>query len=51
MKILEVLGWPVAEEDITLLEQEIEAGVAFLQQASDLQQEARRLGTKKVGKE
>ncbi|XP_062306739.1 von Willebrand factor A domain-containing protein 3B-like [Osmerus eperlanus] len=45
---LERLGWPLALEDVTLLEEQIHMGLSFLQQASDLQraaQERRSLHT------
>ncbi|XP_046893175.1 von Willebrand factor A domain-containing protein 3B-like isoform X2 [Hypomesus transpacificus] len=40
LEALERLGWPLALEDVTLLEEEIHMGVSFLQQASDLQRAA-----------
>ncbi|XP_029459172.1 von Willebrand factor A domain-containing protein 3B [Rhinatrema bivittatum] len=38
LQALDRLGWPVSYEDVTLLEDEIQAGETYLQQASDLQQ-------------
>uniref|UniRef100_A0A8C4SWN5 DUF4537 domain-containing protein n=1 Tax=Erpetoichthys calabaricus TaxID=27687 RepID=A0A8C4SWN5_ERPCA len=34
---LDDLGWPISPEDVSLLEDEIETGLTFLQQATDLQ--------------
>nr|XP_033805407.1 von Willebrand factor A domain-containing protein 3B [Geotrypetes seraphini] len=38
LQALDRLGWPVSYEDVTLLEDEIQAGETYFQQASDLQQ-------------
>ncbi|XP_078402244.1 von Willebrand factor A domain-containing protein 3B-like [Cetorhinus maximus] len=35
------MGWPISQEDITLLEDEIKAGYSYEQQASDLQKAAK----------
>uniref|UniRef100_A0A8C4XDQ1 DUF4537 domain-containing protein n=1 Tax=Erpetoichthys calabaricus TaxID=27687 RepID=A0A8C4XDQ1_ERPCA len=37
---LDDLGWPISPEDVSLLEDEIETGLTFLQQATDLQKAA-----------
>ncbi|XP_028856991.1 von Willebrand factor A domain-containing protein 3B-like isoform X1 [Denticeps clupeoides] len=43
LEALEGLKWPVAREDLDLLEKEIHKGQSFLQQASDLQLAARQM--------
>ena len=40
MQALSEAGWPVAEEDISALEHEIERGEKFLQQSKDLRRAA-----------
>ncbi|XP_028938819.2 von Willebrand factor A domain-containing protein 3B isoform X3 [Ornithorhynchus anatinus] len=40
LEALERLDWPLPREDVTLLEDEIEAGAAYLRQALDLQEAA-----------
>uniref|UniRef100_A0A8D0L597 DUF4537 domain-containing protein n=1 Tax=Sphenodon punctatus TaxID=8508 RepID=A0A8D0L597_SPHPU len=42
LKALEDLGWPVPYEDVMLLEDEILSGLTYLQQASDLQEAAKK---------
>nr|XP_015219502.1 PREDICTED: von Willebrand factor A domain-containing protein 3B isoform X2 [Lepisosteus oculatus] len=37
LQALDRLGWPIAQEDVSLLEDEIDTGLSLLQQASDLQ--------------
>uniref|UniRef100_A0A7M4EYN7 DUF4537 domain-containing protein n=1 Tax=Crocodylus porosus TaxID=8502 RepID=A0A7M4EYN7_CROPO len=61
LESLENLGWPVSYEDVMLLEDEILAGLTYIQQASDLQEAAKKdiqrtsaspvNHSKKVGKE
>ena len=41
IELLERLGWPVSEEDVKLLEEEIHKGELFLQQSRALRQEAK----------
>uniref|UniRef100_H3AU06 von Willebrand factor A domain containing 3B n=1 Tax=Latimeria chalumnae TaxID=7897 RepID=H3AU06_LATCH len=38
LQALDRLGWPIPPEDVTLLEDEIQTGKTYLQQASDLQE-------------
>ncbi|XP_048388158.1 von Willebrand factor A domain-containing protein 3B-like [Stegostoma tigrinum] len=40
LQALDRMGWPIAQEDITLLEDEIQTGYTYKQQASDLQKAA-----------
>ncbi|XP_078077591.1 von Willebrand factor A domain-containing protein 3B-like [Mustelus asterias] len=40
---LDRLGWPISQEDVTLLEDEIQTGYSYEQQASDLQKAAQEL--------
>ncbi|XP_036401419.1 von Willebrand factor A domain-containing protein 3B-like [Megalops cyprinoides] len=42
LQMLEAQGWPLPSEDISLLEDQINMGLSFLQQASDLQKAARQ---------
>uniref|UniRef100_A0A7M4EYZ8 Uncharacterized protein n=1 Tax=Crocodylus porosus TaxID=8502 RepID=A0A7M4EYZ8_CROPO len=42
LESLENLGWPVSYEDVMLLEDEILAGLTYIQQASDLQEAAKK---------
>uniref|UniRef100_A0A674I307 Uncharacterized protein n=1 Tax=Terrapene triunguis TaxID=2587831 RepID=A0A674I307_9SAUR len=42
LQALENLGWPVSYDDVTLLEDEILAGLTYIQQASDLQEAAKK---------
>uniref|UniRef100_A0A8C0GEI0 Uncharacterized protein n=1 Tax=Chelonoidis abingdonii TaxID=106734 RepID=A0A8C0GEI0_CHEAB len=42
LQALENLGWPVSCGDVTLLEDEILAGLTYIQQASDLQEAAKK---------
>ncbi|XP_006137480.3 von Willebrand factor A domain-containing protein 3B isoform X1 [Pelodiscus sinensis] len=42
LQALENVGWPVSYDDVILLEDEILAGLTYLQQASDLQEAAKR---------
>uniref|UniRef100_A0A8C8S2Y2 Uncharacterized protein n=1 Tax=Pelusios castaneus TaxID=367368 RepID=A0A8C8S2Y2_9SAUR len=42
LQALENLGWPVSYDDVTLLEDEILAGLTYVQQASDLQKAAKK---------
>uniref|UniRef100_A0A4W3JH64 Uncharacterized protein n=1 Tax=Callorhinchus milii TaxID=7868 RepID=A0A4W3JH64_CALMI len=41
LQTLDRLGWPIAQEDVSLLEDEIQAGYSYQQQACDLQKAAR----------
>ncbi|XP_051882477.1 von Willebrand factor A domain-containing protein 3B-like [Pristis pectinata] len=47
LQALDRMGWPIPQEDVTLLEDEICAGYSYEQQASDLQKAAKvkELGT------
>lgn len=42
LEALENLGWPISYEDIILLEEEILAGLIYIQQASDLQEAVKK---------
>ncbi|XP_029107150.1 von Willebrand factor A domain-containing protein 3B [Scleropages formosus] len=42
LQALERLGWPLTQEDVDLLEDQVRLGLSFLQQASDLQQAIRQ---------
>uniref|UniRef100_A0A8C4VM80 Uncharacterized protein n=1 Tax=Gopherus evgoodei TaxID=1825980 RepID=A0A8C4VM80_9SAUR len=42
LQALENLGWPVSYDDVTLLEDEILAGLTYIQQASDLQEATKK---------
>ncbi|KAJ8282512.1 hypothetical protein COCON_G00050310 [Conger conger] len=42
LQALERLGWPLPQEDISLLEDQITMALSFLQQASDLQEAAKQ---------
>uniref|UniRef100_A0A8C3RJ84 DUF4537 domain-containing protein n=1 Tax=Chelydra serpentina TaxID=8475 RepID=A0A8C3RJ84_CHESE len=42
LEALENLGWPVSFDDVTLLEDEILAGLTYIQQACDLQEAAKK---------
>ncbi|KAM4795957.1 von Willebrand factor A domain-containing protein 3B [Rhinophrynus dorsalis] len=46
LQALDRLGWPISAEDITLLEDEIDAGKTYLQQASDLQEATKSVSFK-----
>ncbi|KAJ8351781.1 hypothetical protein SKAU_G00232570 [Synaphobranchus kaupii] len=51
LQALESLGWPLPQEDVSLLEDQISMALSFLQQASDLQQAAKQTsGTRDVDK-
>ncbi|XP_072118844.1 von Willebrand factor A domain-containing protein 3B-like isoform X3 [Mobula birostris] len=47
LQALDRMGWPIPQEDVTLLEDEISTGYSYEQQASDLQKAAKvkELGT------
>ncbi|XP_059819844.1 von Willebrand factor A domain-containing protein 3B-like isoform X2 [Hypanus sabinus] len=47
LQALDRMGWPIPQEDVTLLEDEISTGFSYEQQASDLQKAAKEkeLGT------
>ncbi|XP_069748600.1 LOW QUALITY PROTEIN: von Willebrand factor A domain-containing protein 3B-like [Narcine bancroftii] len=47
LQALDRMGWPIPQEDVTLLEDEIYTGYSYEQQASDLQKAAKvkKLGT------
>lgn len=42
LEVLERLGWPLAQEELSMLEKQIHMGHGFLQQASELQDIARQ---------
>ncbi|PKU43518.1 von willebrand factor a domain-containing protein 3b isoform x7 [Limosa lapponica baueri] len=42
LEALENLGWPISNEDVMLLEDEILAALTYIQQASDLQEAVKR---------
>ncbi|KAM9301070.1 LOW QUALITY PROTEIN: von Willebrand factor A domain-containing protein 3B [Morus bassanus] len=42
LEALESLGWPISYEDVILLEDEILAALAYIQQASDLQEAVKK---------
>ncbi|XP_078514366.1 von Willebrand factor A domain-containing protein 3B [Lissotriton helveticus] len=41
LQALDRLGWPISSDDVALLEEEIEAGVTYIQQATELQRQAK----------
>ncbi|XP_067889388.1 von Willebrand factor A domain-containing protein 3B-like isoform X2 [Heterodontus francisci] len=41
LQALDRMGWPIPQEDVTLLEDEIQTGYSYEQQASDLQKAAK----------
>lgn len=47
LEILEKVGWPISNEDVMLMEDEILTGLTYLQQATELQvaskEEARKI--------
>ncbi|XP_039600619.1 von Willebrand factor A domain-containing protein 3B-like [Polypterus senegalus] len=49
MQALDDLGWPISPEDVSLLEDEIETGLTFLQQATDLQKAAQQIAERGTG--
>ncbi|XP_069492360.1 von Willebrand factor A domain-containing protein 3B [Ambystoma mexicanum] len=48
LQALETLGWPISPEDVTLLEDEIETGTTYIQQATELQQQAKEEANKAI---
>ncbi|XP_064412974.1 von Willebrand factor A domain-containing protein 3B [Latimeria chalumnae] len=46
LQALDRLGWPIPPEDVTLLEDEIQTGKTYLQQASDLQEATKQRASK-----